>query len=231
MHTYQEINIESTNNGSNWATLEQQQRLLALVYDGLDRNLYNNVNNFEKGKATDITFSWHIESDDDVLTLVQFDGIDKLSQLISSQVFIGIENTITKILQIAIQSGNNPANLSSTAYARVPQFSGKLSSGTTEPTYTQIGLANYQKVISASTINSKSFTLVDEYPFFITNNSNPKLTDIDTQFEIPIGDWGSVDKSFIKKEVVIILANGDNENVTLVRSTEPLTQILNVKIQ
>ena len=216
--------------GTDWANLEQQTRLLALVYDGLDRSLSNNINNFEKGKATNVTFNWNIEADDDILTSVLFGAVDKSANLVGNQVFNGVVATITKILAITVQSGNNPANVSSTAYARVPQFSGKLADGTNEPTYTQVGLTAFDKVISSSATTSKTFVLVNEYAFFISNNANSAFTDIDTNFGLSLGEWNSTTAFFIKKTVVITLADGTTENVTLYRTRETKSQTLNVKI-
>jgi len=205
-------------------------RLRLLVYDGLDRILSNNINNFEKGKATNVTFSWNIQADDDILTSVLFDGVDKSANLVSNQVFNGVLGTITKILAITVQSGNNPSNLSSTAYARVPQFSGKLDTGVIEPTYTQVGLAPFDKVISSSSTSSKTFVLSDQYAFFISNNANSIFIDLDTNFGLSLGEWNSTTSFFIKKTVTITLDDGTFEIVTLYRTRQTKSQTLNIKI-
>ena len=230
MHTYGGKTGVSVGGDVKEFTDQQRTRLIALVYDGLDRSLSNDTNNFEKGKATNITFNWNIQADDDIISTVLFDGVDKSANLIGNQVFNGVVATITKMLAITVQSGNNPANISSTAYARVPQFTGKIASGETEPVYTQVGLLAYSKVIQSNSTISKTFVLANEYAFFIVNNANSIFTDLDTNFGLNVGDWNSTTAFFIKKTVTIYLADGTTELVTLCRTRQPKTQTLNVKI-
>ncbi len=209
-------------------TTEQANRLKDLVYDSLDYSLSNNVNIFEKGVATNITFSHSIEPDDDTVLTASFDGVDILANLIDSVVFNGVVNTLTKSMSITVDSGQTIPVISSTAWALVPQYTG--ITALSEPLYDYASLGAFTKLIQSSLTITKSFVLANQYGFFISNSSSATITDTDTNFSLTVGAWASTTDFFIKKSVVITLADGSTENVTIYRTRELLSQTLNVRI-
>ena len=147
------------------------QLLRDLIHQPLVRTLTNNVNVFEKGVETNVTFTHAVSPNGDTISSATFDGSDITSNLNNSVVFNGVVDTISKTLAIEISNGSNPANLLSTAYAYAPQFSGRLPDGELEPTYTYLGLqdVDFTKHIQASNTITKQFVLNNEYAFLKNN--------------------------------------------------------------
>ena len=219
----------SVGGSCNW-TPDECEDLRKLIHKPLTRTLTNNSNVFEKGLATNISFTHSVTPNKDVVTTALFDGVDISGNLNNTVVFNGVVDSVTKTLAITVQSGNNPANLNSDAIAYIPQYVGAVDGEEGEPTYSYVGLQGGEKIIQASNTISKTFVLVNEMAYFISRNPNANFVDPTNGFPYSVGEWNDVESFMIKKTVTTHLADGTQENLTLYRMREAKTNTVNIRL-
>lgn len=214
---------------------QQEQRLRDSVYVNGTQSLTSNVGSAEKGVSTNITYSWNVVLNDDVLVSATLDGNNVTSDAdgtTSNYSRNGILNSLTiSLATVVTRSGSNVTlNTNRTVPFYVPQYSGAIS--TSEPSdYEYATLAGFTKYIQSSHTITVNVALNNQYLFFLSNDANASITDLNTNFSLSVGDWSSTTAFFIKKQVTMKLADGSDQSIWIYRVRELQNQTLNVRIQ
>ena len=211
-------------------------RLRDLVYKDATASLSLNQSPIEKGLETEIIFSWVITPNDDTFDGFTFDGVAVPS---TSQAF-NLTETTTKTLSVDLKRTKDLSqvaedvnlSVSKTVYFYSPQYVGKLSSVTLEPSsYTVANLnsiSDSKYVMSSDTITA-SGTYSNEFAFFITNSNSTVFKD-GNDFTLSVGDFNSTTAFIIKKSVTVTLANGSTETMYFYRTRETVNTTTTFKL-
>lgn len=209
---------------------EMCERIKDFFTQNATSSLNSNVSIFEKGVATDITFSYDVQAKDDVITSALFDGVSIISNLSSSSI-VNASDTITKSLVVTVESGANIPTINKTAIAYIPQFTGVTDAEIGLPVFTYGALNTNNKFVQASNVLTGTFTLYNEQAFFISRNANANFVDHTNGFSYSVGEWTDTESFIIKKTVTIYLFDGSSETMTLYKMREEKTGTFNIRLQ
>ncbi len=211
----------------------QADRLKELVYENAIQAISVSPTSFEKGVATNLTFTWKVVKNDDTLTSVTLDGNNVTADADGTNKQYQVANAMTSksvALQTVLDRNGTAVNLNNTktAPAYTPQYIGKMT--TAEPIGTYVGLAAHTKKVQSSSNLTANSALNDEYLFFISTSASKTPKDNLTGFSLSIGNWDDGTAFMIKKTFTTTLANGDTQDITLYRTREKKTQTLNISL-
>lgn len=193
-------------------TQTQSDRLKNLVYEKTVQSLSVSPTTFEKGLATDLTYTWNVDKKDDTLVSVTLDGSDVLSQATGVNRTYDVNNQIdtksvvlqTNVTENDLDGGTNQITTSRTSTAIIPQYVGKVTFGNS-PSLVYVDLQSHTKFLSTLSARSYTSTFSNEVPFFLSINSNATILDVNG-FDVTAG--------FTKSTVTMNLASG-TQSMTL----------------
>lgn len=208
--------------GKEQFTDTQAAKLLASIFSPATPTLFRTPSSFEKGKETEITFSWAINLNEDVKTTFKLDGVDVPD---TGTQKVTVTSTITKTLVLDRESGGNITR-TTTSTAIVPRYTRK-STVDVEPTTFAYNTGG--KVVNTSKLSFNA-ALNNEHLEFIDTNNNRIPRDVNTGFALSVGNWGDGVSFFYKKQVTVSLENEVTETMTVYRTRERKNQTLNVRL-
>lgn len=184
------------------------QKLRESVFSPANPTLFRSPSSFEKGKATEITFNWNINLNEDVKTSFKLDGVDVSD---TGNQKVTVTSTTTKTLVLDRDSGSNiTRTATSTAY--IPQYVGLIT--TNEPSYNYADLQAHTKRVQNSSNLSFNGNLNNNRVFFLTNVKRTPF-DPDTGQVYTPGPLGQTGYFVWEKEVSVKLADGSATDMFL----------------
>lgn len=215
-------------------TDSQIDRLKDLVYERIVQSISVSPTIFEKGLATNLTFTWNVNKKDDTLNGVLLDGIDKLAEatginrtyILNSQLTTKTVTLASTVTENDVNEGTRTVTNSVTSTAYIPQYTGAISIA--EPLYTYVELNVYTKYIQSSNVINFTNTYTDEYAFIISKSNSLTLKD-GNDFALTVGDWTSNTTFFIKKQITTFLSDGTTETMYIYRTREKVNATVTFK--
>jgi hypothetical protein len=168
-------------------------RLKELIYEESSISLNASPSTFEKNltNGVDVTFTYTVSENDDVIQSADFDGTDVSSNPDGSQTFTSLKNSLSKIYSAVLldtNAGENK-NLSRTfeAQALTPQFKGSSNSnaGFNGQDYSSLNGA-LSKILQSSTTTS-IIVPANKYGVFLSTKSGADIIEEGTGFALSSG--------------------------------------------
>lgn len=168
-------------------------RLKELIYEESSISLNASPSTFEKNltNGVDVTFTYAVSENDDVIQSADFDGTDVSSDPDGSQTFTSLKNSLSKIYSAVLldtNAGENK-NLSRTfeAQALTPQFKGSSNSnaGFNGQDYSSLNGA-LSKILQSSTTTS-IIVPANKYGVFLSTKSGADIIEEGTGFALSSG--------------------------------------------
>ncbi|NJB83606.1 hypothetical protein [Wenyingzhuangia aestuarii] len=139
----------------------------------------------------------------------------------------GGTNTVASIETAKANTTMLSITKSITAY--VPQYRGQLDAQ--EPTdYEYTTLSTLTKTISSSATQNYAATVNNKHVAFLSTKSNATLKDNGTSFALTVGDFNSTTAFFLKKTVVVKLADNTTTNMYLYVTRQTVNASINFGI-
>ena len=160
-------------------TDENIGRLLDLVFEALTTSGSASPSTFERGVATNVTFNYSIDTNDDTITQIVWDGNTITTPpfpTTGSASEIGATNTVSRTLEVDIQRSATIPDLVLTSRALIPQWRGVSALDTLDGTYTQLN-TELNKVVQNGDNQTFVFVLSNSYAWFVSTNNNATILD------------------------------------------------------
>lgn len=211
------INDEEAHNGNQQFSETQVDRLKELVYENATQSISVSPTSFEKGTATDLTFTWRVIKNDDTLTSVTLDGNNVTADADGTNKQYQIANATTSksvALQTVLDRNGSAVNLNNTATSAdlLYAFWGIFNEGTSPTDSATIRGLSKQFLNTAHkgtiTTNIQSGSGLKEISFYVKKGNNYQVTDLGnlglditvdfTKTDVTVKDGGNTDEQYEK---------------------------------
>ncbi len=192
----------------------QRSLLLELIFRVATGTLSVSPTSFERGVATQLTFSWSVAPNDDTINAATLGGVDISDNLSGSETVEGAVESTTKQLAVVCDNTNHNITINKTSTARTPQWKG-YTAATLDNTY-EAANTNLTKFLSGSVAAT---VVVEELV------GGGKVVFLSTDSDATIYDANNFDitSAFTKTTITQELADGTTVTLYKYATTEAAT--------